>query len=105
MSWNSTQEPQWRWLVVALCIPWVLDRVPDRPVMLIGSLVMAVGLFLMSTGPDFASVLPIWFVIGMGWSMVQTPSGRVVNRSAAAPDRQNPHRHRQPDQGAADLYR
>ncbi len=74
-------------MLAALCIPWILDRVPDRPVMLSGSLVMAVGLALMSTGPDFAGVLPIWFIIGMGWSMVQTPSGRVVNRSAAAPDR------------------
>jgi MFS family permease len=74
-------------MLAALCIPWVLDRVPDRPVMLSGALTMAVGVGLMSTGPEFSSVLPIWFVIGLGWSMVQTPAGRVVNRSAAAADR------------------
>lgn len=74
-------------MLAALCIPWVLDRVPDRPVMLSGSLTMAVGVGLMSTGPEFSALLPIWFVIGLGWSMVQTPAGRVVNRSAAAADR------------------
>ncbi|MGI9342134.1 MAG: MFS transporter [Gammaproteobacteria bacterium] len=74
-------------MLAALCIPWVLDRVPDRPVMLSGALTMAVGVGLMSTSPEFSAVLPIWFVIGLGWSMVQTPAGRVVNRSAAAADR------------------
>lgn len=74
-------------MLAALCMPWLLERVPDRPVMLIGSLVMAVGLGLISRGPDFGSILFVWFIVGLGWSLVQTPSGRVVNRSAAAPDR------------------
>jgi len=74
-------------MVAALSLPKVLDRVPDRPIMLIGALVMAAGLGLMSTGPAFATVLPVWFVIGLGWSLVQTPAGRVVNRSAAPGDR------------------
>jgi len=74
-------------MLAALCMPWLLDRVPDRPVMLIGSITMAIGLGLMSTGPKFAGVLPVWFVVGLGWSLVQTPSGRLVNRSSSAPDR------------------
>ena len=74
-------------MLAALFTPWLLDRVSDRPVMLAGALIMAIGVGLMSTGPDFAGVLPIWFVIGLGWSLVQTPSGRIVNRSAAGPDR------------------
>ena len=74
-------------MIVALILPRVLDRLPDRPVMLAGSGIMAVGLALMGTGPAFTMVLPIWFVIGIGWSLVQTPAGRVVNRSAAAGDR------------------
>jgi len=68
-------------------MPWLLDRVPDRPVMLIGSITMAIGLGLVSTGLDFTGVLPVWFIVGLGLSLVQTPSGRLVNRSAAAADR------------------
>jgi hypothetical protein len=32
-------------------------------------------------------MLPIWFVIGLGWSLVQTPAGRLVNRSSSPGDR------------------
>ncbi len=74
-------------MVVALLLPKLLDTVSDRPVMLWGSACMAVGLALMGTGPGFGGVLAIWCVIGIGWSLVQTPAGRVVNRSAAPGDR------------------
>jgi len=74
-------------MLAALSMPWLLDRVPDRPVMLIGSLTMALGIGLMATGPEFAAVLPVWFVVGLGWSLVQTPAGRVVNRSSMPSDR------------------
>lgn len=74
-------------MIVALILPRVLDTLPDRPVMLSGSLAMAAGLVWLGTGPSFVAVLPVWFVIGIGWSLVQTPAGRVVNRSAAPGDR------------------
>jgi MFS family permease len=74
-------------MLAALSLPKVLDRVPDRPVMLLGAVVMAVGVGLISFGPGFYALLPIWFLIGLGWSLVQTPSGRVVNRSSSAADR------------------
>ncbi len=74
-------------MLAALCLPRVLDRRPDRPVMLLGSALMTVGLGCMSTGPSFSGVRGIWFLIGFGWSLVQTPAGRVVNRSSAVPDR------------------
>ena len=74
-------------MIAALGLPKVLDRIPERPVMLSGALVMAAGLGLLSTGPSFTGVWPIWFVIGFGWSLVQTPAGRVVNRSSSAADR------------------
>ena len=74
-------------MLAALGLPKVLDHVQDRPVMLAGAAVMAVGMILMSTSPAFIAVLSIWFMIGFGWSLVQTPAGRVVNRSASAGDR------------------
>jgi len=74
-------------MIAALTIPRVLTTVADRPVMLIGSGLMALGLFLMSTGPSLAMVVPVWGIIGLGWSLVQTPAGRLVNRSSSAADR------------------
>jgi MFS family permease len=74
-------------MLAALSLPKILDKVADRSVMLLGAVMMAVGLAMMSGGPGFAAVLPIWFVIGLGWSLVQTPAGRVVNRSASPADR------------------
>jgi len=74
-------------MIVALLLPRVLDSLPDRSVMLSGPLVMAIGLAWLGTGPTFAALLPAWFMVGVGWSLVQTPAGRVVNRSAAPGDR------------------
>ncbi|MCY3810695.1 MAG: MFS transporter [Gammaproteobacteria bacterium] len=74
-------------MVAAIGLPKVLDRIDDRPVMLSGALVMAAGLGLLATGPAHPWVWPVWFLIGFGWSLVQTPAGRVVNRSSAPADR------------------
>ena len=74
-------------MIAALTLPWLLDRITDRPVMLFGSLLMSVGLGLITFSPGFGSVLLIWFVIGVGWSLVQTPAGRVVSRSSSPDDR------------------
>ncbi len=74
-------------MLAALTMPSLLAKIPDRPVMLVGAGAMALGLASIATSPGFAGVLAIWFVLGVGWSLVQTPAGRVVNRSAAAPDR------------------
>ncbi len=74
-------------MIVALILPRVLDSLPDRSVMLSGPLVMAIGLAWLGTGPTFAALLAAWFLVGIGWSLVQTPAGRVVNRSAAPGDR------------------
>jgi MFS family permease len=74
-------------MIAAISLPKVLDRVQDRPVMLLGAVIMAAGLGLISTGPSFSGVWPIWFLIGLGWSLVQTPAGRVVNRSSSPADR------------------
>ena len=74
-------------MLAALSLPKILDRIPDRPVMLSGGMLMGFGLLAIYSGPGFAWVLPIWCLIGMGWSLVQTPAGRLVNRSSSAADR------------------
>jgi MFS family permease len=74
-------------MLAALAIPRLLQNMPDRPLMLVGGVVMGAGVLLVATGPDLAAMLLVWFVIGLGWSLVQTPAGRVVNRSARSGDR------------------
>ncbi len=74
-------------MIAAIGLPRVLDRISDRPVMLWGAVMMATGLGLISTGPSLSGVWPIWFLVGLGWSLVQTPAGRVVNRSSSPGDR------------------
>jgi MFS family permease len=74
-------------MLAALSVPRVLERVMDRPVMLVGAVIMGAGVLAIYSGPDLTMMLPVWFVIGLGWSLVQTPAGRLVNRSSAAADR------------------
>ena len=74
-------------MLAALTLPRILERMSDRSVMLGGGLYMALGLGLMSTGPSLPALLAYWFVVGFGWSLIQTPAGRLLNRSAAPTDR------------------
>jgi len=74
-------------MLVALLLPRLLDKRPDRPVMLGGTILMAAGLAWMGMGPDLLALLMAWFLVGAGWSAVQTPAGRLVNRSASPGDR------------------
>lgn len=48
---------------------------------------MGVGVSGIWLNPGLTAMLPVWFCIGFGWSLVQTPAGRVVNRSARPSDR------------------
>ncbi|MBI2728494.1 MAG: MFS transporter [Polaromonas sp.] len=75
-------------MLVALLLPKLLDRVPERPAMLCGAGVIAVGLltgFLLAS--RYAWLLPLWFVLGLGYSLAQTPSGRLLRRSSSEGDR------------------
>lgn len=70
-------------MLVALALPRLLDRVPDRRAMLAGGSVLAAGLVLATLPSGFTGLLVIWFVLGVGLALVQTPAGRLVHRSAA----------------------
>jgi len=74
-------------MLVALLLPRLLERVPDRPVMLAGSGLLCAGLLAGVAGPDFLFLLPVWFVLGAGSSLIQTPAGRLLQRSAHEGDR------------------
>ena len=75
-------------MLVALALPKVLEKLPERPVMLADAALIAVGLLLGFLAAQwYAMLLPLWFVLGLGYSLAQTPSGRLLRRSAHEEDR------------------
>ena len=74
-------------MIAALLVPKALEFVNDRTLMIGGSVCMGVGLLLTSTDLPYAQLLLMWFFVGLGLSLVQTPAGRIVNRSSLPEDR------------------
>ncbi|WP_445220989.1 MFS transporter [Bradyrhizobium sp. Pa8] len=82
-------------MVAALLLPRLLDRLPDRRIMLLAATMLT--LVLLVFGSAFASLggsgrlyyalLATWALLGVGYSAVMTPSGRLLRRSADAGDR------------------
>jgi MFS family permease len=80
-------------MLAALSLPRLLEQISDRKLMLTAAGMM--GLILGALG--FASallpgwiwfvVLTGWFALGIAYSAVLTPGGRLLRRSAHAPDR------------------
>jgi H+ antiporter protein len=75
-------------MLVALGLPKLLESLPDRRVMLGGAMLLTLGLVL---GPmaahRYETLVALWLFFGIGYSLVQTPSGRLVRRSAREEDR------------------
>jgi len=74
-------------MLSALLLPKLLRNIPDRNAMLGGAAILVMGLLLGALVNSYAQLLPLWFALGLGYSLVQTPSGRLLRRSAQAEDR------------------
>ena len=74
-------------MAVALALPRLLARVPDRNAILAGGIVLAAGTATAAVVGGFTMLLGLWFVLGCGYSLALTPSGRLLRRSAHAEDR------------------
>ncbi|MCV3241738.1 MFS transporter [Mesorhizobium sp. ZC-5] len=74
-------------MAAALLLPDLLERLPDRAVMLSGAAILTAGTVLASFLASFHWMLPLWFLLGTGYSAAQTPSGRLLRRSAHSEDR------------------
>jgi len=79
-------------MLSALILPRILNNRTDRPVMIIGAIVLVVTLLGLAAltvinGVGWYPLLAGWMVIGMGYSTILTPSGRLLKRSAHAEDR------------------
>ena len=86
-------------MAAALSLPRLLDRLEDRPVMMSAATLLGVVLLgftaIVSLSPAkpstanliWPALLVMWVVLGVGYSAVMTPSGRLLRRSAHAADR------------------
>jgi MFS family permease len=74
-------------MLAAVLLPRILDRLRDRPVMIGGAVFMVAGVALVPLVGHLAALIALWAVLGFGFSLTQTPIGRIVNRSAHEADR------------------
>ena len=74
-------------MLAAFLLPRMLVRLADRPVMIGGAALMVAGVALVPLVGGLASLIALWAIIGFGFSLTQTPIGRIINRSAREADR------------------
>lgn len=78
-------------MIAALALPAILRRSRDRRVMTIGASISVAAMFgaaaLCAAAPSLPVILTAWALVGVGYSAVFTPAGRLLNRSVLATDR------------------
>src|SRR5215208_5540939 len=80
-------------MLAALLLPRLLDRLPDRAVMISAAGLLTILLLsltvVLRAGHDqiWPALLALWTLMGIGYSAVQTPTGRLLRRSAQPSDR------------------
>lgn len=74
-------------MLAAFLLPRILERLTDRPVMIGGATLMVAGVALVPFVASLSALIALWAAIGFGFSLTQTPIGRIVNRSAREADR------------------
>ena len=87
-------------MLAALALPRMLERMPDRTAMLAGAGILALGMLVGPFAGGLASLMPLWFFLGLGYSLTQTPTGgccgarrmpRIVRRSSPRSSRCRTH--------------
>jgi predicted MFS family arabinose efflux permease len=74
-------------MVAALVLPRLLENLADRTAILGGGALLCAGLLAGALVSGYSMLLPLWFALGVGYSLAQTPTGRLSRRSALAEDR------------------
>lgn len=79
-------------MIAALVLPRVLDRLSDRGVMLpsaafLGIVLVGVAALTWGGAIGWPMLLATWVALGIGYSAAQTPTGRLLRRSASPEDR------------------
>lgn len=79
-------------MMAAIVLPRFLTKVSDRLTMLSGAFLMLFALLglclsIAIYGLSWAYLLGAWVLVGFGYSIVLTPSGRILRRSSNLEDR------------------
>jgi predicted MFS family arabinose efflux permease len=74
-------------MLAALSLPRMLEQIPDRTAMFTGAALLALGMLLGPLVGGLSSLILLWFAVGIGYSLTQTPTGRLLRRSAHPEDR------------------
>lgn len=74
-------------MLAAFSVPRILERHKDRAVMIGGAALMVLAVAQVPLIGNLSALIAVWAVMGFGFSLTQTPIGRIVNRSAAEADR------------------
>lgn len=74
-------------VAAAATVPPLLRRAQDRTIMLAGGALLACALPLVAVGPSYLELVALWLILGVGLALVQTPTGRLIQRSASADER------------------
>ncbi|KAE9632832.1 MFS transporter [Parasedimentitalea maritima] len=79
-------------MLAAMVLPRLLLRTSDRPIMSAGAILAISALSFLAvktqlTGLSLTAVSITWLAIGIGYSAILTPSGRLLRRSAQPADR------------------
>ncbi|QJI38166.1 MFS transporter [Pseudomonas sp. ADAK13] len=74
-------------MIAALALPGLLKNISDRVAMLAGGGLLIVGLSAGIQLSGYGQLWVLWCVLGVGYSLAQTPGGRLLRRSAHAEDR------------------
>ncbi|WP_212524184.1 MFS transporter [Actibacterium sp. MT2.3-13A] len=74
-------------MAAALILPRLLARIPDRAAMMTGAVLLAAGTLIGPLPDSLPALMALWLVLGFGYSLTQTPTGRLLRRSAQPEDR------------------
>ena len=74
-------------MIAAFILPPLLGKIADLSVMLAGASMLVLGLACGIVVSGYGLLLLLWFMLGFGYSLTQTPSGRLLRRSSQPEDR------------------
>ena len=74
-------------MIIAFAYSSLNERISDKRITQTGVFILAIAMFLMSYEPVYSLSLLAWFITGIGLSLSQIPSGKIVNMSANPSDR------------------